>query len=230
MPLRTVRISTSYGMYLACTISIVLQHRHSRQDNDSTWKSERLRVRNLSTCSAGSAVNNSPGQWSHCWVVRCRHSLDLIISTTGQDGDFLFVRRQPDRKGAPRRPLPDRRRLWAETNGEPQGHRDACGWVRERSRHELQQHISAYFSFSSRPKSFLPNFCSSLFLSYSGSVDKQCIEVTNCFCIPHKEYDERVEADLQYAQDMFELNRKVAPQEALVGWFATGQVRSSRWR
>ncbi len=54
-------------------------------------------------------------------------------------------------------------------------------------------------------------------------MDKQCVEVTNCFCVPHKEYDERVEADLQYAQDMFELNKKVAPGEQLVGWFATGQ-------
>lgn len=55
-----------------------------------------------------------------------------------------------------------------------------------------------------------------------GSVDKQCVEVTNCFCIPHKEYEERVEADIVYAQDMYELNKKVAPHEQLVGWFATG--------
>lgn len=55
-----------------------------------------------------------------------------------------------------------------------------------------------------------------------GNVDKQCVEVTNCFCIPHKEYEERVEADIQYAQEMFELNKKVAPHEVLVGWFATG--------
>ena len=26
-----------------------------------------------------------------------------------------------------------------------------------------------------------------------------------------------------YFKDMFELNKKVAPQEMLVGWFATGQ-------
>jgi len=60
-----------------------------------------------------------------------------------------------------------------------------------------------------------------------GSVDKQSVEVTNCFCVPHKEYEERVEADLQYAQDMFDLNKKVAPQEALVGWFATGSEITS---
>jgi translation initiation factor 3 subunit F len=69
-----------------------------------------------------------------------------------------------------------------------------------------------------------------LVLTYNltlGSVDKQSIEVTNCFCVPHKEYEERVEADLQYAQDMFELNKKVAPAEQLVGWFATGSEITS---
>jgi len=60
-----------------------------------------------------------------------------------------------------------------------------------------------------------------------GSVDKQCVEITNCFCVPHKEYEERVEADIVYAQDMFELNKKVAPQENLVGWFATGNEITS---
>ena len=43
----------------------------------------------------------------------------------------------------------------------------------------------------------------------TGSVDKQSVEVTNCFCVPHKEYEERVEADVDYAQDMYELNKKV---------------------
>ncbi len=33
-----------------------------------------------------------------------------------------------------------------------------------------------------------------------GSVDKQCVEVTNCFSIPHKEHEDRVEADIMYAQ------------------------------
>jgi len=60
-----------------------------------------------------------------------------------------------------------------------------------------------------------------------GSVDKQSVEVTNCFCIPHKEYEERVEADIVYAQEMYELNRKVAPHETLVGWFATGNEITS---
>jgi translation initiation factor 3 subunit F len=60
-----------------------------------------------------------------------------------------------------------------------------------------------------------------------GSVDKQSVEVTNCFCVPHKEYEERVEADLKFAEDMFDLNKKVASHEAVVGWFATGNEITS---
>ena len=63
--------------------------------------------------------------------------------------------------------------------------------------------------------------------SFSGSVDKDKIEVTNCFCVPHKEYEERVEADLKFAEDMFDLNKKVAPQESVIGWFATGNEITS---
>jgi len=58
--------------------------------------------------------------------------------------------------------------------------------------------------------------------SLVGSVDKQCVEVTNCFSVPHKEHEDSVQVDIMYAQDMFELNKKVSPQEGLVGWFATG--------
>jgi len=60
-----------------------------------------------------------------------------------------------------------------------------------------------------------------------GNIDKESIEVTNCFCVPHKEYEERVEADIVYAQDMYELNKKVAPHETLIGWFATGSEITS---
>ena len=52
-----------------------------------------------------------------------------------------------------------------------------------------------------------PKYCTMIIPT--GSVDKQAVEVTNCFCVPHKEYEDHVEAELQYAQDMFELNKKV---------------------
>ncbi|KAJ8971439.1 hypothetical protein NQ314_000695 [Rhamnusium bicolor] len=55
-----------------------------------------------------------------------------------------------------------------------------------------------------------------------GSLDKGVVEVTNCFCVPHKEYDDQVEAELSYAMDVYDLNRRVNSNEAIVGWWATG--------
>lgn len=48
-------------------------------------------------------------------------------------------------------------------------------------------------------------------------MDKGIIEVTNCFCVPHKEHDDQVEAELSYALDLYELNRRVNPSENIVG-------------
>lgn len=56
-----------------------------------------------------------------------------------------------------------------------------------------------------------------------GSVDKGVVEVTNCFCVPHKEHADQVEAELGYASDLYDLNRRVNPSENIVGWWATGQ-------
>ncbi|CAB0034527.1 unnamed protein product [Trichogramma brassicae] len=55
-----------------------------------------------------------------------------------------------------------------------------------------------------------------------GTVEKGVVEVTNCFCVPHKEYEDQVDAELNYAMDLYELNRKVNTQESIVGWWATG--------
>ncbi|CAH1103942.1 unnamed protein product [Psylliodes chrysocephalus] len=55
-----------------------------------------------------------------------------------------------------------------------------------------------------------------------GTSDKGIIEVTNCFCVPHKEYCDQVEAELSYAMDVYDLNKRVNSSEAIVGWWATG--------
>ncbi|KAJ8683552.1 hypothetical protein QAD02_019344 [Eretmocerus hayati] len=55
-----------------------------------------------------------------------------------------------------------------------------------------------------------------------GTVEKGVVEVTNCFCVPHKEYEDQVDAELNYAMDLYELNRRVNAQENIVGWWATG--------
>ncbi|XP_068220824.1 eukaryotic translation initiation factor 3 subunit F [Palaemon carinicauda] len=53
-------------------------------------------------------------------------------------------------------------------------------------------------------------------------VDKGAIEITNCFCVPHNESKEEVAVELDFAKDMYELHRKVNPNEVIVGWWATG--------
>lgn len=58
---------------------------------------------------------------------------------------------------------------------------------------------------------------------YIGTVDKGVVEVTNCFCVPHKEHADQVEAELNYAMDVYELNRRVHAAEGVVGWWATGR-------
>lgn len=55
------------------------------------------------------------------------------------------------------------------------------------------------------------------FFAFSGSVEKGIVEVTNCFCVPHKETDDQVEAEINYALDIYELNRRVNSSESVVG-------------
>lgn len=59
----------------------------------------------------------------------------------------------------------------------------------------------------------------------TGSIDKGVVEVTNCFCVPHKEHDDQVEAELTYASDVYELNRRVNPSENIVGKFQQKKKR-----
>lgn len=62
--------------------------------------------------------------------------------------------------------------------------------------------------------SSFPHLISVLFI---GSVDKGIVEVTNCFCVPHKEHADQVEAELNYAMDVYDLNRRVNSTENIVG-------------
>lgn len=60
-----------------------------------------------------------------------------------------------------------------------------------------------------------------------GTVEKGIVEVTNCFCVPHKESESQVEADLTYGMDLYDLNHRVNAQENIVGWWATGNEVSA---
>ncbi|KAK7874049.1 hypothetical protein R5R35_004599 [Gryllus longicercus] len=60
-----------------------------------------------------------------------------------------------------------------------------------------------------------------------GTVEKGIVEVTNCFSVPHKEYEDQVDAELSYASNLYALNHRVNPQEVIVGWWATGNEVTS---
>ncbi|KAK3719876.1 hypothetical protein RRG08_040176 [Elysia crispata] len=55
-----------------------------------------------------------------------------------------------------------------------------------------------------------------------GSVEKNIIEITNCFAVPHNESDDEVAVDIEYARNMYELHKKVNNNENIIGWFSTG--------
>ena len=61
---------------------------------------------------------------------------NLPLLRLGRDGGdwpvVVGVGREPAGEGAPRRALPDRRRLRAQVHGEPQGHRNARRWVKSK--------------------------------------------------------------------------------------------------
>ncbi|XP_038065280.1 eukaryotic translation initiation factor 3 subunit F-like [Patiria miniata] len=48
------------------------------------------------------------------------------------------------------------------------------------------------------------------------------VEITNCFCVPHNESEDEVAVDMEFAKNMYDLQKKVNANEVIVGWYATG--------
>ncbi|XP_032128686.1 eukaryotic translation initiation factor 3 subunit F-like [Sapajus apella] len=55
-----------------------------------------------------------------------------------------------------------------------------------------------------------------------GTVNKHSVEVTNCFSVPHNESEDEVAVDMEFAKNMYELHKKVSPNELILGWYTTG--------
>jgi translation initiation factor 3 subunit F len=56
-----------------------------------------------------------------------------------------------------------------------------------------------------------------------GTLDKNFVEVTNCFVVPHNiNADGQVSIEMHLADVMYKLNKQVHPVEVIVGWWATG--------
>lgn len=58
-------------------------------------------------------------------------------------------------------------------------------------------------------------------------MEKGVVEVTNCFCVPHKETDDQVEAEISYALDVYDLNRRVNSSESIVGKYNNNKTSNS---
>jgi len=65
---------------------------------------------------------------------------------------------------------------------------------------------------------------SSILGTLLGNVDKNSVEVTNCFVVPHSisPQDGTVSIEMHIADTMYKLNKQVHPSEVIVGWWATG--------
>jgi len=56
-----------------------------------------------------------------------------------------------------------------------------------------------------------------------GTLDKTCVEVPNCFVVPHNiNTDGQVSIEMHLADVMYKLNKQVHPEEVIVGWWTTG--------
>ena len=53
-------------------------------------------------------------------------------------------------------------------------------------------------------------------------MDNHSMELTNCFSMPHNESEDEVAVDMEFANNMYELCKKVSSNEFILSWKATG--------
>ncbi|XP_045142188.1 eukaryotic translation initiation factor 3 subunit F-like [Echinops telfairi] len=64
--------------------------------------------------------------------------------------------------------------------------------------------------------------------TWLGTVDKHSVEVINCFSVPHNESEDKVAVDMEFAKNMYELHKKVSPNELILGWYTIGHDITER--
>ena len=72
----------------------------------------------------------------------------------------------------------------------------------------------------------------SLFKHYSrvigtllGSIDGGVVTLSNCYKVPHKEDEDEVAINMDFNEHLFRLQKKVGPNEVIVGWFTTSKCK-----
>jgi len=57
-----------------------------------------------------------------------------------------------------------------------------------------------------------------------GSIDGGVVTLSNCYKVPHKEQVDEVAINMEFNEQLYRLQKKVAPSEFIVGWFTTSKL------
>jgi len=57
-----------------------------------------------------------------------------------------------------------------------------------------------------------------------GSIDGGVVTLSNCYKVPHKEDEDEVAINMDFNEHLFRLQKKVGPNEVIVGWFTTSKL------
>jgi len=57
-----------------------------------------------------------------------------------------------------------------------------------------------------------------------GSIDGGVVTIRNCYKVPHKEEVDEVAINMEFNENLYRLQKKVASNEVIVGWFTTSKM------
>ena len=56
-----------------------------------------------------------------------------------------------------------------------------------------------------------------------GSIDGGVVTLTSGYKVPHKEVEDEVAINMEFNENLYRLQKRVAPNEVIVGWFTTSK-------
>ena len=59
-----------------------------------------------------------------------------------------------------------------------------------------------------------------------GSIDGGVVTIRNCYKVPHKEEVDEVAINMEFNENLYRLQKKVASNEVIVGWFTTSKSKN----
>ena len=62
-----------------------------------------------------------------------------------------------------------------------------------------------------------------------GSVDGGVVTLTSGYKVPHKEVEDEVAINMEFNENLYRLQKRVAPNEVIVGWFTTSKGNTNTY-